>query len=139
MVDDDSEDRLLTKNAFEENAFFNKVETAEDSEALIAYLRNPGSTIDLNNLMILLDLRMPRENGLQVLRFLKNNDQYRHIPVIIYTGTNNRLEVASCYDLGATACVLKPHDYKEIIDLGKALKTFWVSKSTQLNNYIDVL
>jgi CheY-like chemotaxis protein len=139
LVDDDPEDRSITRNAFEENILFKAIEAVEDGRSLLQYLESFSVHEEKEELVILLDLHMPRQNGLQVLRELKKNRLYESIPVVIYTGSNNRFEVESCYRSGAAACVLKPNDYRDIIQLGKALKNSWNNRLENLSEYIAVL
>jgi CheY-like chemotaxis protein len=76
--------------------------------------------------VVLLDLKMPRVNGLEVLRRIKNDERLKKIPVVIFTSSKEEVDVALSYELGANAYVVKPVDFKQFRDTVKEVRTFWM-------------
>lgn len=113
LVDDDEEDRMLIREAFNEIGAADAVHFETNGEEAISYLENnPGALPGL----IILDLNMPRMNGTQTLRFLKSNERYREITVIIFSTSINPLEREACLELGAHSYVIKPTLYQESLE-----------------------
>jgi CheY-like chemotaxis protein len=76
--------------------------------------------------VVLLDLKMPRVNGLEVLRRIKNDERFKNIPVVVFTSSKEEADVAQSYELGANAYVVKPVDFKEFRDTVKEVRAFWM-------------
>jgi CheY-like chemotaxis protein len=113
VVDDDEEDRMLIQEAFNEIGAPDVVYFETNGEDAITYL---DSHPDALPYLIVLDLNMPRMNGTQTLRYLKDDERYKHITVIIYTTSMNPLERETCLSLGAHSYVVKPTLYQESLD-----------------------
>lgn len=75
--------------------------------------------------LILLDLNLPRKNGIEVLQEIKTNRLTQHLPVIILSTSSNRHEIRKCYDLGANSYLIKPIDFDEFVDMVRKLDQFW--------------
>ena len=113
LVEDDEEDRMLIREAFSEIGAADAIHFEVNGEEAIAYLDNhPGALPCL----IILDLNMPRMNGTQTLRYLKSDERYKDITVIIYSTSVNPLEREACLELGAHSYVIKPTLYQESLD-----------------------
>lgn len=110
LVDDDEEDRMLILEAFNEIGAPDAVHFETNGEEAITYLENNPDRLPT---LIILDLNMPRMNGTQTLRYLKSNERYRDITVIIYSTSVNPLERQTCMELGAHSYVVKPALYQE--------------------------
>lgn len=113
LVDDDEEDRMLIQDAFSEIGAPDAVHFEANGEEALAYLeQHPGALPHL----IILDLNMPKMNGTQTLRYLKSDDRYKDITVLIYSTSVNPLERETCLQLGAHSYVIKPTLYQESLD-----------------------
>lgn len=112
MVDDDPEDRMIINDAFEDLGNASSIHFEENGEEAIRYLEHCSNTSSLPSLIIL-DLNMPRMNGRQTLGFLKENNAFLHIPVIIFSTSLNQFEHDQCLALGAHSYVIKPMTYDE--------------------------
>lgn len=123
IADDDPDDRLLAKEAFEESDLISKLHFVEDGEELIEYLnREDTPRPDL----ILLDLNMPRKDGREALREIKDNPNLRHIPVVVLTTSNSDTDVFHSYNLGASSYITKPVTFEGFLNFMKALEKYWM-------------
>ncbi len=94
-----------------------------DGEELIRYLEEKGSQ-KMSNLLVMLDLDIPGKDGYEVLRFLKSHKNTRHIPVVVFSVTDEREKIAQCYDLGCNLYATKPLDYRKFCDAVGRLSDF---------------
>lgn len=113
LVDDDEEDRMLIREAFSEIGAADAVHFEVNGEEAITYLENNPDALPS---LIILDLNMPRMNGTQTLRYLKSDERFRDITVIIYSTSVNPLEREACLELGAHSYVIKPTLYQESLE-----------------------
>jgi CheY-like chemotaxis protein len=128
LVEDDPKDIELTLTALSEYNLTNEVAVARDGVEALDYLyrrkafaqRPPG-----NPVVILLDLKMPRMDGLQVLRQIKADKQLRLIPVVVLTSSSESSDLEQCYRLGINAYVVKPVRFIEFVDAVKQTGAFW--------------
>ncbi len=114
MIDDDVEDRMLMQDMFAEIGFPNVAHYEESGETAMSYLEKLSSA-ELPS-VIVLDLNMPKVNGTQVLRSLKENDKLKDITVIIYSTSVNHFEKEQTLKLGAHSYVIKPSTYEECLE-----------------------
>jgi CheY-like chemotaxis protein len=126
LADDDADDRLLVQEAFEESHLLNMLETVNDGEELLDYLhrRNGFETATRPNL-ILLDLNMPRKSGLEALKEIKAHDDLRQIPVVVLTTSKAEEDIFRAYDFGVNSFIVKPVTFESLVDLVKALGSYW--------------
>ena len=126
LADDDPDDRLLVREAFEENHLLNVLETVEDGEELMDYLNQKGKFAGkpMPNL-ILLDLNMPRKNGMEALEEIKADQKLRRIPIVILTTSKAEEDIIRTYDLGVNSFVVKPVTFESLVDLVKELGRYW--------------
>lgn len=127
LVEDSAGDVLLTREAFR-LALGDKVDlhVVKDGVMAMDFLLNRGpETEDPFPSLILLDLNLPRKNGLEVLQEIKSNKAIQHLPVIILSTSNNRREIRKCYDIGANSYLIKPIDFDEFVDMIRKLDQFW--------------
>jgi CheY-like chemotaxis protein len=117
MIDDDVEDRMLMQDMFVEIGFPNIAHYEESGETAMSYLEKLSSS-ELPS-VIVLDLNMPKINGTQVLRSLKENDKLKDITVIIYSTSVNHFEKEQTLKLGAHSYVIKPSTYEECLEKAK--------------------
>jgi len=129
MCDDDPDDRLLFKDAITEASLINDISFTEDGQQLIEFLTRQGDykNIQQQDLpdIILLDLNMPRKDGREALKEIKDNPKLRHIPVVILTTSKHEEDVFKSYDLGANSYITKPVTFDKLVDLVKQLSTYW--------------
>jgi len=129
LVEDDPKDIELTLAALAENKLANEVAVARDGVEALDYLYRRGSFAQRptgNPVVILLDLKMPRMDGLQVLRQIKADEHMRLIPVVVLTSSHESLDLEECYRLGVNAYVVKPVRFIEFVDAVKQIGVFWV-------------
>jgi CheY-like chemotaxis protein len=129
MADDDEEDRMLTRKAFELNRLGNELRFVEDGEDLLDYLyqrgkyQEPGAAPRPG--LILLDLNMPRLDGREALAVIKGDPSLRRIPIVVMTTSEADQDIARSYDLGANSYVTKPVTFESLAQVIKALDQYW--------------
>jgi CheY-like chemotaxis protein len=129
LIEDDSNDIELTLSALSEHNLANEVVVARDGVEAIDYLYRRGSFAQHppgNPVVILLDLKMPRLDGIQVLKQLKSHEQMRLIPVVVLTSSREDRDLEECYKLGIGAYVVKPVRFTEFVEAVKQIGVFWV-------------
>ncbi len=116
IAEDDLEDQLIMNQTFTQLGYTDSIQFAGDGAALLELLL----TTEIKDIgLIVLDLNMPRLNGTETLRTIKNNPDYSHIPVIIYSTSVNEIERRHCIDLGAVEYITKPSQYMEYLETCK--------------------
>lgn len=126
FADDDADDRLLVREAFEENHLLNCLHTVEDGEELMDYLRRRGAYADAPRPgMILLDLNMPRKSGLEALHEIKADADLRSIPVVVLTTSKAEEDILRSYNLGVNSFIVKPVTFESLVELVKMLGKYW--------------
>ncbi len=128
IADDDTDDVQLTKDCFSENQLPIHVKDVGDGQILMDHLKgimNVSNSRDLPQL-ILLDLNMPRKNGLEALKELKQDDALRKIPVVIFSTSQASKDIEKAYELGASCFVSKPNTLEEWCDKMGKLGRFWI-------------
>jgi CheY-like chemotaxis protein len=128
LVEDDPNDIELTLTALSEHNMVNEVVIARDGVEALDYLYRRGSFAQHpagNPVVILLDLKMPRMDGVQVLRQLSADEQMRLIPVVILSSSRESQDLEECYRLGVNAYVVKPVRFSEFVEAVKQIGVFW--------------
>jgi CheY-like chemotaxis protein len=127
IVDDSPKDIELTIATLAENHLANDVVTAEDGEEALDYLYKRGKFANEDGLpaVILLDVKMPKMDGIEVLKYIRSDDKFKFIPVIMVTSSNEERDIVESYKLGANSYVVKPVDVVQFIDAIKALGQYW--------------
>lgn len=128
LVEDDPQDVELILNALNEYKLANDVQVVCDGVEALDYLYQRGNFINRTNeipIVILLDLKMPRMDGVEVLRQLKSDEKLRTIPVVILTSSREARDLEICYQLGVNAYVVKPVKFSDFINAVKNLGVFW--------------
>ena len=129
IVEDDPNDVLFLKRALKKNEIHNPVYTLSDGEEAIAYLCGMGQYADRNAhpipKMIMLDLKMPRKGGLEVLEWLQAHEEYRVIPTIILTSSKLNEDVIKAYALGANSYLVKPSNFEDLQQMVKTAHEYW--------------
>ena len=127
LVEDNLDDVELTRLAFEESKLCNEIVVARDGQEAIDYLFGTGEPRkQVFPSVILLDLKLPKINGLEVLRRVREDPSTRCLPVIILTSSREDEDVVNSYKLGANAYVRKPVDYNQFVQAAKTLGLFWL-------------
>jgi CheY-like chemotaxis protein len=127
MADDDADDRFLVQAAFQDNSLFNPLLFFEDGEQLLDYLLADQENERSPNL-IFLDLNMPKLDGREVLKVLRNNDRWTNVPIIIFSTSNAPDDVHTAYELGANCYVVKPSSYESLKEVILSIHRFWLDK-----------
>jgi CheY-like chemotaxis protein len=128
IVDDSAKDVELVIAALTEKNLANEVDVAEDGVEALDYLYKRGKFADFKNsnpAVILLDIKMPRMNGIEVLRHIRTDPKFKFIPVIMVTSSREEKDLVESYKLGANSYVVKPVDIVQFIDAIKTLGQFW--------------
>jgi CheY-like chemotaxis protein len=127
IVDDSPKDVELTIAALAEKNLANEVVVAEDGEEALDYLYKRGkfSNDNGNPGIILLDIKMPKMNGIEVLKHIRSNPKFKSIPVIMLTSSHEEKDLVESYNLGANSYVVKPVDIVQFIDAIKSLGQYW--------------
>ena len=130
LVEDNPTDEKLTVRAFKKSGVSNEVIVVRDGAEALDYLFATGKyeARDPSVLpaVVLLDLKLPRIDGLEVLRRLRANEQTKCVPVVILTASKEHEDIARGYSLGANAYVRKPVDFAEFAEAAKTLGLFWL-------------
>ncbi|MGE5863890.1 MAG: response regulator [Rhizobacter sp.] len=128
LVEDDKRDLELTLVALERSQLANDVVVVRDGAQALDYLQREGQHADRvegNPAVILLDLKLPKVNGLEVLRVVRSTPALRSIPVVMLTSSQEESDVLKSYELGVNAYVVKPVDFKQFVAAIADLGVFW--------------
>ena len=128
MVEDDPKDVELTLTALEDYNLTNEVVVARDGEEALDYLYCRGNFATRsgdNPAVLLLDLKLPKVDGLEVLQQMKSDETLKMIPVVVLTSSREERDMVASYKLGVNAYVVKPVDFHEFVNAIKELGVFW--------------
>jgi CheY-like chemotaxis protein len=128
LVEDSPHDVELILAALSENALANEVVVVRDGEEALDYLYRRGGfnlRMEGNPIVILLDLKLPKVDGVEVLSALKSDPTLRMIPVAVLTSSRQEPDLLRCYNLGVNAYVVKPIDFREFVEVIKQVGLFW--------------
>jgi CheY-like chemotaxis protein len=128
LAEDNSNDLELTLAALAENRLANGVIVVRDGAEALDYLHRRGAYAnrsDGNPVLVLLDLKMPKVDGIEVLRHIKQDDELRRIPVVMLTSSREEQDLLRSYELGVNAYVVKPVAFVEFMDAVRQLGGFW--------------
>ena len=128
LVEDDPRDVELTLTALEDYKLANEVVVARDGQQALDYLRCQGeytARTPENPAVMLLDLKLPKVDGIEVLRAVRTDERLKLMPVVVLTSSQEEKDMARTYTLGVNAYVVKPVDFHEFINAVKELGVFW--------------
>jgi CheY-like chemotaxis protein len=128
LVEDDPKDVELTLTALEEYKLANEVVVARDGEEALDYLYRRGNFATRstdNPAVLLLDLKLPKVDGLEVLQQMKSDEKLKLIPVVVLTSSHEERDMVTSYKLGVNAYVVKPVDFHEFVNAVRELGIFW--------------
>ncbi len=121
LIEDDQVDALTVKRAFKELNIENNLVVVSNGEQAFDYLKsnknNPG--------YILLDLNMPRQNGIEFLKLIKKDIRLKKIPIIVLTTSTEESDLMECYNLSVAGYMIKPVNYKKFVEIINAINTYW--------------
>lgn len=130
IVEDDPRDAELTLRALRKNNLANHVFVAEDGEEALDFFFCRGKfserSLDSPPKVVLLDLKLPKVNGLEVLEAIKSDDRTKHIPVVIVTSSREEPDIKKAYELGVNSYVVKPVDFDKFVSAMSSLGLYWL-------------
>jgi CheY-like chemotaxis protein len=130
LAEDDPLDVELTLTALEEHHLANQIEVVNNGAEALDYLYRRGNFSHRtggNPILVLLDLKMPKVSGLEVLKIIKADAQLKIIPVVVLSSSREMPDLVQCYQHGVNAYVVKPVDFGEFVDAVKQLGIFWAA------------
>lgn len=128
LVEDNPADVELTLRAFKRRKLANSIAVARDGEEALDYVYRRGQFANAAPVpgLILLDLRLPKVDGLEVLRKLKSHPVYRNIPVVVLTTSAEDRDIKSSYELGAASYIVKPVDFEKFLEVVERIDLYWI-------------
>jgi CheY-like chemotaxis protein len=130
LVEDNADDEALTKRAFKKNNVMNRLVVARDGVEALDYLfgtgAHAGRDLSVMPAVILLDLKLPKVDGLEVLRRLRADPRTRLLPVVVLTSSKEEQDLAQSYSLGVNSYIRKPVDFEQFIEAVKQLGLYWL-------------
>ena len=128
VAEDDSDDKFLLQTIFEEKSFDVPLEFVSNGVELLDYLDNIKKD-ELNltyPVFILLDLNMPKMDGRQALKYLKESISFKKIPIVVFSTTKSDTEIRRCYELGANTYVVKPSNFDTLCNTIENISIYWM-------------
>lgn len=128
LAEDDPKDIEFTLDALSEHKLANSIDVVRDGAEALDYLFRTGPFSGRprgNPVVVLLDIKMPRVDGIEVLRRIRSEESLRFLPVVILTSSKETADLESCYQLGANAYVVKPVRFADFADAVKGIGIFW--------------
>ncbi len=135
-VEDDVNDALLFQHACHKAGVAFDLQAVNDGEEAIAYLLGTERFSDRAQhplpQLVLLDLKMPRLSGFDVLEWLRNDERFKRLPVIVLTSSNHELDIKRAYDMGANSYLVKPVGFDALVEVVRSIDTYWFSLNQPL-------
>lgn len=130
LVEDREDDVLLVKRAFERSAFSNPFQVVRDGEEAMHYLAGEGRYSNRTEYplpeLILVDLKMPKVDGFELVRWIRRQTGFAKIPVVVLTSSDAIRDVNRAYTLGANSFLVKPLDFENFVETAKTLRKYWL-------------
>jgi CheY-like chemotaxis protein len=130
LVEDDENDVMLLQRAFKRSGIVNPLQIVRHGDDAVAYLEGTGAFADRSQhpfpVIMLLDLKLPRRTGLEVLQWVKERTGIRRIPIVVLTSSKNDEDIDRAYELGANSYVVKPVSFETLMELVKSLELYWL-------------
>lgn len=134
LVEDNEGDIFLVSEAFEESSLNYKVTIARDGNEAIELMNNMNNDSSVYPDFILLDINLPKKSGHEVLEELKSSDDFKTIPIIIFTTSSSETDILNAYKNHASSYITKPDSANQLFDVLKNVENFWV-KTSRLPTY----
>ena len=135
IVEDREDDVLLMRKSFEKAGLPNPIKIVRDGEEALAYLSGEGKYASRDEYplpsLILLDLKLPRMDGFEVITWIRKQEGIRAIPVVVLTSSSQLRDVNRAYELGANSFFVKELDFQNSVDLTRLLERYWLQKAAQ--------
>jgi CheY-like chemotaxis protein len=135
LVEDREDDILLIRKAFERGAINNPLQVVRDGEEAIHYLAGEGRYSNREEYplpdLILLDLKLPKVDGFELVRWIRRQPGFGFIPVVVLTSSDAIRDVNRAYALGANSFMVKPMDFENFIETAKVLRAYWLKANRQ--------
>ncbi len=135
LAEDDQNDVMLIKRAFSKSRIVNPIVCVENGEDAVAYLRGDGQYAERQQhplpFMLLLDLKLPRLSGHEVLQWLRGQPLLKRLPVVVLTSSREPVDINRAYELGANSYLVKPVVFEEFAALMRQLQVYWLMLSEQ--------
>lgn len=126
LIEDNEGDILLTTEAFEESRITNQITVIRDGKAAIDYFEILGAKDNIPHL-VLLDINLPKKNGHEVLSYIKNNEKYKYIPVIVLTTSSSEKDILLSYKNHVNCFITKPIELNEFMQAIAKIEDFWIN------------
>lgn len=140
LVEDDPNDVLLVQRAFRKANLANHLQVVGDGEEAVAYLTGQAAYANRKRhpqpMLMLLDLKLPRKSGLEVLAWLQQQPGLKRLPVVVLTSSRESADIDRAYDLGANSYLVKPVAFEALLDMVKTLDLYWLilNEKPQIGN-----
>src|SRR6266508_55039 len=130
LAEDDPNDVLLIERAFQRTHVANSLQVVRDGEEALAYLSGQGPFADRERhplpVLLLMDLKMPRKSGLEVLEWVRQQPGLKRLPITVLSSSNQSPDINRAYELGANSYLVKPAGFDSLLDLVKNLDLYWL-------------
>lgn len=130
ILEDDPNDVFLLQRALKKNSILNPLQIVPDGIEAVAYLSGAGKYADRSTYpfpsFIIMDLKMPRMGGLEVLQWLQDHPEYKVIPTLVLTSSRQQIDIARAYRLGANSYMVKPGSFDELLVMIRKVYDYWV-------------
>ena len=136
LVEDNLDDVLITKRAWKKGRINSELHVAYDGEEALDFLNKRGKYSEAPNVsLVLLDLKMPRMNGLEVLQNIKSDKVLKKIPIVMLTTSNRNEDIEKAYEYGCNGYIVKPVSYDNFIKAVHKIEDFWLELSVSPFGY----
>ena len=130
LVEDEENDVMLLQRAFRRAGMANPVQVVRHGDDAVAFIEGTGELADRVRyplpVLVLLDLKLPRRTGLEVLEWVKERAGVKKIPIVVLTSSKNDDDVNRAYELGANSYLVKPVSFETLLELVKSLELYWL-------------
>ena len=133
LAEDREDDIIIIRRAFQKGGIINPLFVVRDGEEAVAYLEGRGRYFDREEFplpeLLLLDLKMPKMDGFEVLKWIRQQPGFSSLRVVVLTSSDAIRDVNVAYHLGANSFMVKPMDFENVVELSKVLQDYWLRKS----------